>query len=419
MNAFSKIIGYEGAKNELYQIIDMFKNHKKYEDMGAKLPRGLAIFGEPGTGKTTLVEALIEECDANSFTIKNNKNPDDLIKEINDVFKKAYEMDNTIVFLDDLDKFSEENQNVDSRVFVTVQANIDSVKDKNVLVICTINNMRKLPASLTRSGRFDRKILLSRPSDEDSSKIIEYYLKTKKISKDLNFEDVCKMISYSSCAKLETILNESAILAAYNGKDAIDINDIVKAYVKDFYNVPDDDYECTEEEVEKTALHEAGHAVVAEVLKEGSVGFVTIQTMRKDDMSGFTHMCKEFKRRPELALVGLGGKVAVEQFYEGRCASGCQSDLSKVYQILESGIACSGSDGLGFLSINCEYTDPKVDTVIKADMEKHMFTVKDILLKNKEFLFKVAKELKEKKSLVYSDIKRIRDSVTVTPHILY
>lgn len=417
MSAFDSIIGYEGVKNELYQVIDIFKNKKKYEDMGAKLPKGLIIFGEPGMGKTMLAEALIKESNTDAFIIKNTKSQDELIKEINETFEKAGELDNCIVFLDDLDKFSEaDGEKCDSRVFVAIQANIDSVKDKNVLVICTINNIRKLPDSLTRHGRFDRKIHLDIPTDDDACKIIEFYLKSKKIKDNLNFEDVSKMICYTSCANLETVLNEAAILAAYQGKSAIDIDDISKAYVKDYYNVPDFDFECSQEEIDKTALHEAGHAVVAEALKEGSVGFITIQAMDRDRMSGFTHICYDFKRRPENVLVGLGGKVACEQFYEGRCASGCISDLNKVIRLLKGGICGSGTQGVANITLSDEVST-STEAVIKAEIERYLFMVRDILLKNKDFLLKLAKELATKKSLLYSDIKRIKESVTLVPYV--
>ena len=416
MKEFDKIIGYENVKNELYQVIDIFKNKKKYEEMGAKLPRGVLIYGNPGLGKTMLAEALIKACDVPTFSIKNNKSEKELIEEINDAFAKASENDNSIVFLDDLDKYSEEDkENMDSKLFVTLQTNIDSVKDKNVLVICTVNNFRKFPHSLVRNGRFDRKICLQAPSDDEAAKIIEFYLKSKKIDKDLNFEDVSKMISYTSCADLETILNESAILAAYGNKEYIGIKDIVKAYIRDQYDCGDDDYECSQDEIDKTALHEAGHIVVAEALREGSVGFVTIQPMRKDVMRGFTHLCVEFRRRPEHILVGLGGKVACEQFYEGRCASGCQSDLAKVVELIKGGVFTSGTLGVGFLDVSGEPNDVK-ESMVKGEIERNLFRVKDILLKNKEFLLKLSKELAKKKVLLYSDIRRIRESIVLTPY---
>ena len=136
MKSFEKIIGYESVKNELYQIIDMFKNKEMYVNMGARTLNGVLIYGRPGLGKTMLAEALIAECGIKAYTIRNNKNERELIREINMVFTEALNKEKCIIFFDDLDKFSESSDNdVDDRIFVTVQANIDSAKDKDVLIV--------------------------------------------------------------------------------------------------------------------------------------------------------------------------------------------------------------------------------------------------------------------------------------------
>ncbi|MBP5407509.1 MAG: AAA family ATPase, partial [Bacilli bacterium] len=340
-------------------------------------------------------------------------------------FAEAAKCEKAIIFFDDLDKYCEDDgYSMDNRIFVSIQSNIDSVRDKDILVIATVNNIEKLPESLKRNGRFDRKLLLNPPTNDDASKIIEYYLKLKKINENLNIEDVTKMINYTSCADLETILNESAIYATYERKETIDINDIAKAYVRDQYNVPDEEYLCSDEEIEKTALHEAGHVVVAEALKEGMVGFVTIQPETDGRMRGFTHLCQEFKRRPENVLIALGGKVACEQFYEGRCASGCATDLSKALILLRGGIHNQGTHGIGLLGTRTgsrsEMSDSlneRGEAVVQAELERFIFQVKDILLKNKDFLLELTEELKTKKMLFYSDIKRIRNKNKITTYV--
>ena len=426
MSAFDKIIGYESVKNELYQIIDMFKNREMYQKMGANLPKGVLLYGAPGMGKTMLAQALIEECNVKTFTVKKNKDGKSSLLEITKTFDLASKEDESIVFIDDLDKFSDSNEyDVDDEAFVAVQAGIDSVKNKNVLVIATINNYRKLPTSLKRNGRFDRKIGLRSPTNEDAAKIIKYYLQSKSVDKNLNYEDVSKMISYTSCADLETILNESAIYATYARKDNIDIEDIVKAYLRDQYNIPDENTKCSDEETEITSLHEAGHAVIGEAIKQGSVGFISVQTTGRSDKGGFTHFCEEFKRRPEHVLVALGGKCAVELFYEGRCASGCQSDLSQAINLLRDGISESGTCGIAMLDVanhrfpnTSESMNSRNESVVQAELERYMFQAKDILLKNKDFVLKLTEKLKNKKNLLYSDIQEVRNTVQVTPAVV-
>lgn len=426
MKTFNEIIGYEREKKELYKIIDMYQNKDLYEERGAKLPKGILIYGGPGLGKTTLAEAFIKECCVETFSVKNKMLNSELIKEINNAFESASKLDKAIIFLDDMDKYSEGNENSDDRVFVTIQSNIDSVKDKDIMVIATVNNIEKLPGSLIRNGRFDHRIRLEPPTNKDARDIIEHYLQMRKVSDYLNIEDVSRMINYVSCADLETIINKSSIIATFNRHDSIEIDDIVKAYTNDDYNeFGNIELKCTQEEkeeLEKTALHEAGHVVVAEALRLGSVGFVSIKKDEKNNMSGFTHIYEEFKRRPHHILISLAGKVACEQFYEGRCASGCQSDLQKVVALLKGGIYGSGSSGMGFLDssgsrVNKEISESllsRSEAVIQAELERYQFRVRDILLKNKEFLFRIAEELKAKGYLVYSDIKRIRNEETVT-----
>ena len=421
MKAFDRIIGYETVKNELYQIIDMFKNSEMYKEMGAKLPKGVLLYGPPGMGKTMLAQALIEECNEKTFVIRKNKDESNTIKEIKEVFEQAAQEKSAIILIDDLDKFSDSNDvDVDAIAFVAVQAGIDSVKDKNVLVIATINNYAKLPRSLKRNGRFDRKIGLKSPTNEDAYNIIKYYLSTKRVAKDINYEDISKMISYTSCADLETIINESAIYATYARKENIEIEDIVKAYLRDQYDIPDENTKCSDEEAGVTALHEAGHAVIAEAIKKGSVGFMSIQTSGRSSAGGFTHLCEEFTRRPEHILISLGGKAAVELYHQGRCASGCQSDLGKAIDMLRAGITTSGSMGIAQLDASTQEF-PKTsedyksrnEAVVHAELERYLFMARDILIKNKDFLFKIAESLKEKKNLLYSDVQAIRESVKV------
>lgn len=423
MNEFNKIIGYENVKNELGQIIDMFKNKEIYERMGAKLPKGVLLFGNPGLGKTMLADAFCKECGVATFVLRNTLTDDNLIGEVNSIFECASKKEKAIIFIDDMDKFGgEDDYHCDNKIFNTIQSNIDMVKDKDVLVIATVNDINILPVSLIRNGRFDRKINICTPNNTDAKKIIEYYLKQKRIDPNMNFEDVTKMINYTSCASLETIINEGAVHAASLRKDFIDIDDIVKAYIKDQYNQCNEEFNCSNEAIEKAALHEAGHIVVAEALKENSVGFVTIQASNVNIMHGFTHICEMFDRRPDNIAIALGGKTACELFYEGRCASGCQSDLIKAYNLVKGGISSSGTCGLAGLDFSSkessELQKNNNEIIVHAELEKYMFKVKDILLKNKEYLLALAKEISVKRTLLYSDIRRIASGFTLVKYIL-
>lgn len=421
MSAFEKVIGYESIKNELMQICDMVHNKERYESLGARMPSGVLLHGAPGIGKTLIAKCFIEECKINTYTLRSNKGTDKFVDEITEVFEKAKKNSPSIIFLDDMDKFANDDEaHRDAKEYVAVQAGIDSVKECDVFVIATTNDIRKLPQSLIRPGRFDKTIIMKSPTKEDAQKIIKHYLNNKKLSKNVNFDDLCNMISYHSCADLETIINEAAISAGFAGKESINMDDLINAVLRLQYDSPDDFFQRDEDEIRKVALHEAGHLVVSEVIKPGCVGLASVRTRGRSNTGGFIHKCNELERRPHIIMGLLGGKVATELYYSEACASGCYSDLEKAISLLRDGLTESGTNGVSFLEFGDSFynlsdrTFDNREAVVHAELERYIFQTRNILLKNKEFLEKVADALAEKETLLFSDIKAIRESVTIT-----
>lgn len=420
MSAFEKVIGYESIKNELMQICDMVHNKERYEALGARMPSGVLLHGDPGIGKTLMAKCFIEECKINTYTLRSNKGTDKFVDEITEVFEKAKKNSPSIIFLDDMDKFANDDEaHRDAKEYVAVQAGIDSVKECDVFVIATTNDIRKLPQSLIRPGRFDKTIIMKSPTKEDAQKIIKHYLNNKKLSKNVNFDDLCNMISYHSCADLETIINEAAISAGFAGKESINMDDLINAVLRLQYNSPDDLMQKEKDEIRKVALHEAGHLVVSEVIKPGCIGLASIRTRGRSNTGGFIHICDDLERRPHNIMVALGGKAATELYYSEACASGCYSDLQKAIRLLRDGLTESGTNGISFLEFGDFYnlsdrTFDNREAVVHAELERYIFQTRNILLQNKEFLEKVADALVEKETLLSSDIKAIRESVTIT-----
>lgn len=422
MSALDKVIGYEAIKNELLQICDMIHNREIYEELGARLPQGILLYGEPGLGKTLMAKSFIEESGLKAYIVRRNKGDDDFIGEITDTFHRAKENTPCVIFLDDMDKFAnEDSDHRDAEEYVAVQSGIDEVKNCDVFVLATANEMRKLPGSLVRSGRFDRKIEVKCPTDKDANKIIAHYLSDKKVSKNVNMEDLSKMISYSSCAELETILNEAAISAAYKRKTDIEMEDLVKSVLRMIYDSPDNYTKASAEDMKKTALHEAGHLVVSEVLCPGSVGLASLRSTGRDSTGGFIHRCKELSRRPYYVLVSLAGKAAVELYYCDTVASGCQSDINRACNYIRDGISENATLGFGMIDVSTrsfpetsENMNSRSEAVTHAELERYMRITKDILLKNREFLERVAAALIEKETLLYSDIRALTESTTIT-----
>lgn len=413
MSAFDKIIGYETIKTELYQICDIVKNRDVYHRIGAKLPRGVLLYGNPGLGKSLMAKCMIEERGLTTYTIRKTMGGPDFLRIITETFETAKEHAPSIVFLDDMDKFANEDDwHVDAEEYVAVQACIDDVKDYEVFVFATSNDIDKLPESLVRTGRFDRKIHVLRPTAEDARAIIAHYLSDKKLAADVNLDDVGKMMSYGSCAELETILNEAAINAAYNRNDEIGMSDMVNAVLRLKYHTPDKLSTTPLDEKRRIALHEAGHAVISEVLSPGSVGLVSVRSKGRDAIGGFTHSCKVLNRRQDV-IVSLGGKASVEMYYTETCAGGCAYDIKSAVDLLRDGMEDSATNGFALVHITYNESEALIsrrEIVIQAELERYMLKARDILLKNRSFLEHMTEELTEKETLLYSDIQRIRDA---------
>ena len=423
MSEFDKVIGYEPIKEELLQICDMIHNKEIYETLGAKFPHGILLYGKPGLGKTLMARCFINESNLPAFVIHRGKGSDSFMEEIASTFREAKENAPSVILLDDLDKFSDEDDGVNTKEMTAVQTAIDEVKDSDVFVIATVNEMDNIPRSLSRSGRFDRKIRFDCPTNKDTGKIIAYYLSDKKVSENVNMDDLSRMIRYNSCARLETILNEAAIHAAHKRKQVIEMEDLVKAVLCMQYNSRYDCSECSPEEKRKTALHEAGHLVVAETLCPESVGLASICPISAKATNGFVHRCKDFSREEDQIIACLAGKAAVELYYADGVADGCWQDLSDAFGMIRRGLINDASRGLGMLSVAIACSDveevspsfnARNEAVVQAELERYLFKAKDILLKNRAFLEKTAAALVEKETLLASDIRKIKESTVVT-----
>lgn len=268
---------------------------------------------------------------------------------------------------------------------------------------------------MLRSGRLDHQFPIEIPGKEDAAAIVEYYLRKRKVDPNADYEDITKMVSYSSCANLDKIINESAVIAARKRKKVVGTEDVVEAYLKDQYR----DYgyaKRTPEKQRMISIHEAGHCAVAEVLRKGVAGLVSIHA---DE--GFTQLDTPFTRRGQCVLLSLGGKVACELYESGRVASGCQPDLYKAFSLLQSGMVGYAINGVGLLSPSetSESLKARVESVVASELERYLSLCRDILIKNRDFVLALADELYKKETLLYSDVQRIRASYSIVPCLEY
>lgn len=417
MSELDKIIGYEQIKKDLEVIIDFLKNPAKYRELGAKPMKGLLLFGEPGVGKTLMSNCVIKESGRELFVCRKNDANGQFVKHIKEVFEDAKKHQPAIVLLDDLDKFANEDEyHKNAAEYVTVQTCIDEYSNDDIYVIATVNDIRNLPDSLYRSGRFDKVIEIDAPSGKDAIAICKHYLSKCKNVKDVNPDIIGRILENQSCAYLETVINQAAINCAFKGKDSIENVDILEVCVN-----KDDggtyDYEATDEEKLMTAYHEAGHIVCRQLLAPGTISFANIYG-RNNKVGGYVRLteantsAESFDGCLNRAVCSLAGKAATEIIY-GDVDMGCSSDVRNTINFLTS--VCERLSPYSFETSSAYYsTDDyqnNVNSMIRQQLESCYAKAKKLIIENRPFLDKIAYELVKKNYLLPQDIDSIQESL--------
>lgn len=409
MSAFDRIIGYDHIKAELMQISDMIHHPEVYAALDAKLPQGLLLSGAPGLGKTLMATALMEDSGLPCFTVRRSQSEDEFLKQLAHTFDEAAEAAPSMLLLDDMDKFSSDE--FSTAAFTAVQSCIDKVQEKQVFVIATANNVEELPDSLLRCGRFDRQIKVQRPNCTDGEQIIRRYLSGKAPVPDISLSDLTQLLSHSSCAQVESALNEAAIYAAYERSGSITRTHLVRAVLKTIHHVPPEVYPVSEEQRKKVAFHEAGHTVMMELAAPGAAAFATmLYSPTSDYCYGFVRQNRSLGTR-ETVLVMLAGKAAYELQY-GRMAPGSDSDIQKAAKLIRQQVRELGSSGMLGVDADDEYFGSDTsrlerETIVRAELERYLFEAKEMLASHRQMVQELAEALLEKQTLLYSEIQAI------------
>lgn len=417
MKEFNRVIGYDDVKIELERIIDMMINSEKYKVLGVQTTRGLLLHGDPGVGKTLMAKCFIKASKRPTFTVRKDLPDGDFVKYIKSTFEKAKKQAPSIVFLDDMDKFANEDENHrNAEEFVTIQSCIDDCSDEEVFVIATTNDLDAIPRSLLRPGRFDKSIVIDNPEGEDAEKIIKHYLKKKKCAKDVDAKEITRLLEGESCAALETIINEAGVYAGYENRKEVSMNDLVKAFMRVLYKAPETLKFGDEKFLIRAAYHEAGHAIVGELLEPGSVPFVSVKPHDGRE-GGFARMDnnndyfedKEFMENRVMFL--LGGKAATELVY-GVSDVGCSYDVKRAFDIVKRFVDNYCTYGFntheGFSHKEPESLEQARATIISYEMERYYQQAKKLIIENRDYLDSVAKELFDKKVLLARDVQRLK-----------
>ena len=431
------IIGYTATKNELQQIADILKNRDAYDTLGVSSPSGLLIYGEPGVGKSLMANAIIEASERPTFVCHKDKPNDDFIKEIKATFHKAIANAPSIVYLDDMDKFSNgDEHHPDAEEYVTVQSCIDEAKGKEVFILATANSLQCFPHSLCRSGRFDRVLRVKTPQGQDAIKIITHYLSTKKIVENVDAKIIARIMDGHSCAELETVINEAGLYAGYERAESITMKHLMTACLRTVFDIPaaldnyddNDDFATLLSDpnniISQIVYHEAGHAIVSEILCPESVNFVF--AYNNDETSGGITDCYNDRTHTPLywtksRIVGsLGGIAGIDQKY-GIFHIGGERDLDEAFDrtkgLVENDCIC----GLhlhynGFE--DSENLKSAQEQAVSAEIEKFYRKAKEIISLNHEFFEKIAVALAQKRLLSTVDIQKIKHDCKIVPVVL-
>ena len=414
MENFKSIVGYKAIKLELSRILDQLTNPEKYAALGVTEPHGLLLHGVPGVGKSTMAECLVKACGRTAFVCRKDKSNGDFVNEIVRVFDEAAESAPSVVLLDDIDKFANEDErHCDSEEFVTVQACIDKVKNKRVFVIATANNMRKLPSSLTRAGRFDHILELHSPEGQDAEDIVAFYLSKKAYVADMNVKRIARLLEGKSCAQLETVVNQAGAYAAFDGRTQVEMKDMIKAILRIVFEAPES-FSQDLSTLPLTACHEAGHALVAELLQPDSVNLVTV--LNHDSYAagiislhrneGYFHHKKMMENR---VMCLLAGKAAIEVCY-GVIDPGANDDLKRAFDIVHRFVDHYCSYGFGqfvFDQFPSNGVLDRRDSRVAAEMEHYYAQTKQLIIENRETLDKLTNRLVEEKTLLGDQVQEI------------
>lgn len=414
INAFDSIIGYMEVKDELTRILDQLNNPEIYANLGVAEPHGLLLHGVPGVGKSTFAMDFLKASGRNTYICRKDKTNGDFVEQIVEIFDKAAETAPSIILLDDLDKFANgDRRRRDTDEFVTVQTCIDRVKDMQVFVVATANDISKLPESLTRAGRFDHILELRCPKGQDAQDIVAHYLAGKPFVADMDIKRIGRLLEGRSCAELETLVNQASAYAAFDGRKQVEMKDMIKAILRVIFKAP----ESFKEDLKTlpiVACHEAGHALIAELLEPDSVDLVTVlnhdsyaagvTSISQDE--GYFHSKTLMENR---VMYLLAGKAATEIMY-GVVDTGSNSDLQRAFRIVHRFVDhfCSyGFDQFLFDPSHSNETLNRRDSRVAADMDHYYSKTKQLLVENKDKLELLTEHLIKEKTLLGDRVQNI------------
>ncbi|MEL7833635.1 ATP-dependent zinc metalloprotease FtsH [Fodinibius sp. Rm-B-1B1-1] len=437
---FDDVAGLEGAKTELQEVVSFLKNPNKFDSLGGEIPRGLLMVGPPGTGKTLLARAVAGEAGVPFFTITGSDFMEMFVgvgaKRVRDMFNKAKEKEPAIIFIDEIDSIGRKRgaglgggHDEREQTLNQLLSELDGFeKNEGVIVMAATNRPDILDKALLRPGRFDRQITVHLPTQEHREQILQIHAKNKKISDNVDLDEIARSTPGFSGADLNNLLNEAALIAARHKRKAIEQQDIDQARDKVMMGLKREGIRLTEHEKKLLAYHEAGHAVVAAVLPNSDpIHKVTViprgkamgVTMQMPEKEKFLY---EKKYMLDRMAVMMGGRAAENLIFD-TSTSGAENDLKQIRKlarkmVLDWGMSdkfnniAFGSqreqvflgEQMGSSKEYSENTAQAVDEEVQRILNEAFDTAMKAITEHRDILDKLADELVEREEVLGKEV---------------
>ena len=432
---FDDVAGLDEEKYEMMEIVDFLKNPKRFYDMGAKIPRGVLLCGQPGTGKTLIAKAIAGEAGVPFISMSGSEFIEMFAglgaSRVRKLFEKAKKISPCIIFIEEIDAIgsrrnngggaeSENNQTL-NQLLVEMDG-FDT--EETIIVLAATNRPEMLDKALLRPGRFDRRITIALPDLRGREEILKIHAKEKKFAEDVNLKSVAEDTAGFTGAELANILNESAIIATMNGHNFITNKDIEDAVKKVTVGLEKQSRVVPEKDKRLTAFHEAGHAIVSSML-ESQKDIKEVSIIPRGVAGGYTmyrtNEDKYFISKTEMEekLVALMGGRAAEKIALNDISTGASNDIEVATNIAKNMITKYGmSESLGPISINTD-ADPyelqmlgdKFGDAIGAEVKILLDTAyaraQSLIRANMDKLTKVAEALLEKEVISADEFQKL------------
>ena len=430
---FEDVAGIDEAEEELEEVVEFLRNPQKYQRLGGRIPKGVLLVGPPGTGKTLLARAVAGEAGVPFFSISGSDFVEMFVgvgaARVRDLFAQAVEHAPSIIFIDELDALGKArgmnllaSHDEREQTLNQLLSEMDGFDpNQGVIIMAATNRPEILDAALLRPGRFDRQVLVDRPDVKGREKILRLHAKKIKLSSTVNLAQIAAKTPGFVGADLANIVNEAALLAARQGKEAVETSDFDEAIERVIAGLQKKNRMMNPREKKTVAYHEAGHALVAELVTGADpVNKISI-IPRGVAALGYTQQLPTEDRylmtRSELMAriyVLLGGRVAEEMIFQD-VSTGAQNDLQKATEIARNMVTQFGmSERLGLVALEgsrtpvfltvptqgqkeySEDTARLIDEEIKKVLSEAHNVVRNYLSMHRQALEELAKLLLEK-----------------------